>query len=108
MIILLLLLTYPHEEEEDTEHIENGQQRHRQRRDDLPERRYAAEEPQDAKGAENADDARVLVRDEEGKDGHGDDEGVNLTPNVSDEGSEPVREGVDRELDGEDNGEKEV
>ncbi len=44
-------LTYPHKQKEDAEHVENGQQRHGQRGDDLAERRHAAEEPQDAKGA---------------------------------------------------------
>ena len=87
-------------------HAQHGAiSRHRQRGDDLAERRHAAEEPQDAEGAENADDARVLLRDEEGEDGHYDDEGVYLTPHVRDEGPKPVSQRVDGELDGKDDGE---
>ena len=102
------ILTYAQQKEEDAEHVDNGQQSHRQRRDDLAERRHAAEEPQDAEGAEDAHDACVLVRDEEGKDGQGDDEGVELAPHVGDERTKPVRQSIDRELDGEDHGEEKV
>ncbi len=56
-------LTYSQEKKEDAEHVDNGQQRHRQRGDDLAERRHSAEEPQDTEGAEDAHDACVLVRD---------------------------------------------
>jgi hypothetical protein len=101
-------LTYADEEEEDAEHVEHGQQRHRERGDDLAQRRHAAEEPQDAKGAEDADDACVLVRDEEGNDGHDDDKYVNLAPRVGKEGPEPVSEGVDRELNSKDRCKEEV
>ncbi len=101
-------LTDAHEEEEDEEHVEHGEDRHREGRDDLPERFHAAEEADDAEGAEDADDARGLVGDDEGHDRHGHDEGVENVPRVLDEGAEPVGEGVDNELCREEEREEEV
>ena len=101
-------LTDAHEEEEDEEHVEDGEQRHGEGRDDLLERRDAAEEADDAQGAEDADDARRLVGDDERHERHGHDEGVEDVPRVLDEGAEPVGEGVDSELRREEEREEEV
>ena len=66
------------------------------------------EEPQDAKCAENAHDACLLVLNKQGNDGHHDDKRVHLAPPISDEGPEPVGERVDCELDDENGGEEKV
>ncbi len=89
--IIRIPLTDSHEQEQDAKHIDDGHQRHCQRRDDPAERRHAPEEAHNAEGAEDANDARVLFRDEEGQDRHGDDEGVQLAPHVCHKGPEPVR-----------------
>ena len=103
-----MTLTHSHEQKQDAKNVDHGEQRHRQRCDDLAERRHAAEEAHDAEGAEDAHDARVLIRNEERQDGHGDDEGIQLTPHVGYEGPEPVRQSVDGKLNGEDHGEEVV
>ncbi len=103
-----MYLTYSHQKEEDAEHVENGQQRHRQRGDDLAKRRHPSEKPQDAKGAEDADDACVLCRDEKGNDRHDHDKSINLAPDVSYKRPKPMSKSVDRELDSENRGEQEI
>ena len=100
--------TYAHEEEEDAEDVDDGEESEGEGGDDLAEGRDAAEEADDAEGAQDADDAGVEVLDEEGNDGHGDDEGVHLAPHVGEEGLEPVGEEVDAELHGEDDCESEI
>ncbi len=103
-----MFLTYPHEQKEDAEHVEDGQQRHCQRGDDLAKRWNAAKEPHDTEGAEDADDSSVLGWDEKGNEGHDDDKSINLAPHVGYKGPKPVGKTVDRELDGEYRGEEEV
>jgi hypothetical protein len=65
----------------------------------------AAEEPNDAQGAEDADGEVEGAQDDEG---HGDDEGVEDGPGVGEEGPQPVGEEVAEQLEGEDDGETDV
>ena len=59
-------------------------------------------------GAHEADDADGEADLREGDEGRGDDDEVEDAPAVVGESAEPVGEGVDRELDGEGDGEEDV
>jgi hypothetical protein len=101
-------LTQADEEEEDEEHVEDGQHRHGERRDDLPEGPDPPEEADDAERPQRPHDARRLARGGGGGHAHDDDKGVEDAPRVGDEGAEPVAEGVDGELDREEDREGHV
>ncbi len=58
--------------------------------------------------AQRAEDADGEVEGPEDDDGHGDDEGVEDRPAVGEEGAEPVGEEVEKQLEGEEDGEDDV
>ena len=68
--------TYAYEEEEDDKHVEDGNDGEGYGRDDLAQRVEAAEQPDDAKGSEDPDEARRLVGHGDGEEGHAHYEGV--------------------------------
>ena len=97
--------TYAEEDEEDEEDLADGHEGEGEGGEDLAEGLEAAEEAEHAKGAHDAHDARRLVGEDQGDEGHADDEHVEPAPPVGYKGNKPVSEGKNHELGCEDDGE---
>ena len=96
------------EDEEDDEDLADGHEGEGEGGEDLAEGLEAAEEAEHTKGAHDAHNARRLIGEDEGDEGHADDEHVEPAPWIGNEWKEPVCEGEDHELGCENDGEREV
>jgi hypothetical protein len=100
-----LRLTDHCDDEHDEEGVAHGNERHGEGGEDLLAGLEAAEEADDANGAEDADGE---VEGAECDEGHEDDERVEYRPAVGEKVPAPVGEHVDEQLDGEDSGKGDV
>ena len=101
-------LTYGGDDEENEECVEHGHDGGGERRHDVAERAHAAEEADDAEGAQRPDRVDRHADGPQSHERQQDDDAVEDIPAVLQEGVEPVGVGVDDELDGEDEGEEHV
>ena len=93
------------DDEVDEEGVAHGDDGDGEGGEDLLGGLEAAEEADDAQGAEDADGE---VEGPEDDDGHGDNDRVEDGPGVGEEGVDPVGYQVEQQLDGEDDGEDDV
>ena len=101
-------LTYGGDDEENEECVEHGHDGGGERRHDVAERAHAAEEADDAEGAQRPDRVDRHADGPQSHERQQDDDAVEDIPAVLQEGVEPVGVGVDDELDGEDEGEEHI
>ena len=93
------------EDEENEKDLADGHDGEGEGGEDLAEGLEAAEEAEHTKGAHDAHNARRLIGEDEGDEGHADDEHVEPAPPVGYKRKKPVSEGKDNELGRENNGE---
>ncbi len=101
-------LTDGYDEQHEQEGVEHGRDRRRKAGDDVLEGAEAAEDADDAERPHHAQDGDGHVEGAEGENGEEHDRGVDEVVGVAEEGREPVRVGVHRELDREDAREADV
>ena len=101
-------LTDAGDDEEHEQRVGHGQHGLGQRAEDVLERLHAAEEPDHAQGAHDAQHVGGHGDGAERDQREGDHDHVQLVPAVGGEAEEPVREHVDQELGGEDGREEDV
>ena len=101
-------LTDAGDDEEHEQRVGHGQHGLGQRAEDVLERLHAAEEPDHAQGAHDAQHVGGHGDGAERDQREGDHDHVQLVPAVGGEAEEPMREHVDQELGGEDGREEDV
>jgi hypothetical protein len=95
-------LTDGDDEEHDHERVDDGRDRRREAGDDVPEGAEAAEDAEDAERPDHAQDGDGHAEGAEGEEGEEHHDGVDEVVAAAEEGREPVRVGVHRELGRED------